>query len=76
MDTKQKILEIFIETLGVGIEEIEPETTNHKLGMDSLDKLDIVGSIEAEFNIEISDAEFGELKTFKDYVGVVERKIA
>jgi acyl carrier protein len=76
MDIKQSLLEIFIERLGVGLEEITPETTNNDLSMDSLDKVEIVMDIESEFRISITDNEMNALKQFKDYVAVVERKLA
>jgi len=73
--TKQTILEIFIEKLGVGLEEITDTTTNNDLQMDSLDKAEIVVQIEDEFNISLNDSEMDSLKQFSHYVDIVERKM-
>jgi len=74
--TKQTILEIFIEKLGIGLEEITDTTTNNDLQMDSLDKIEIIMEIESEFSIEMSDSEMDSLKQFSHYVDMVERKMA
>lgn len=74
--TKQTILEIFIEKLGVGLEEITDTTTNNDLQMDSLDKIEIIFELEQEFNISLNDSEMDALKQFSHYVDIVERKMA
>ncbi len=73
--TEQKIREIFIDYLGVGLEEITNQTTNNDLGMDSLVKVHIIIAIEDRFGIEFSDDEMDECKQFSDYVKLVEGKM-
>jgi acyl carrier protein len=42
------------------------------LGMDSLDRYELVYRVEEEFDISIPDGNAGELKTIKDYVEYIE----
>lgn len=72
---KSQIKQIFIDKLGVEESDLTDDATHNDLGMDSLDKVDIVQEIERNLNINISDSEFDELKQFSDYVAMVERKI-
>ena len=45
------------------------------LGADSLDLVDLVMSLEEEFNIELSDEDVGEIKTVGDIVKFIEDRI-
>ena len=74
-ENSEKIKEIFSNILGVKVSEIANESTDNDLGMDSLDKSDIIMHIEYEFNIQIPDLRFDELKCFLDYVNIVEELI-
>ena len=45
------------------------------LGADSLDLVDLVMSLEEEFNIELSDEDVGEIKTVGGIVKFIEDRI-
>lgn len=69
------IKNIFVDMLGVEESDLVNDASHNDLGMDSLDKVDVIMELERTFNINISDPEFDELKQFSDYVAIVERKV-
>ncbi len=73
MSVEDKVKKIIAETLSVEMEEIVPEASFvDDLGADSLDLVELIMSMEEEFDIEISDEEAENLVTVKDamdYVG-------
>ena len=69
-----KISEIIAEELSVSKEEIALEThLQDDLGADSLDAVELVMTIEEEFEIAIPDDETQNLKTVGDIVRFVEK---
>jgi acyl carrier protein len=53
-------------------EKIKPEAhLFHDLGLDSIDALDMVGSLEAEYNVEIKATELKSIRTVQDIVDFV-----
>ncbi len=69
-----KISEIIAQELSVSKEEIALEThLQDDLGADSLDAVELVMTIEEEFEIAIPDDETQNLKTVGDIVRFVEK---
>ncbi len=67
-----KIKSIIADQLGVGEEEIKPESNFiEDLGADSLDIVELVLAMEEEFEIEIPDEEAENIKTVGDAVTYV-----
>ena len=61
---EQKVKSIIAEQLGVGEEEIKPESSFiEDLGADSLDIVELVMAMEEEFEVEIPDEEAEHIKT-------------
>lgn len=63
----------------VGIKEIDisvDNTLEDRLGMDSLDKVELIMAIEDEFDVMIDDDEVDRCKTVADVVAVVEQALA
>jgi acyl carrier protein len=57
------------------IDSLTPETELDTLGLDSLDKAELIINIEDEFNLpEVSQDEMMEIRTIKDVKELVERK--
>ncbi len=57
------------------IDSLTPETELDSLGLDSLDKAELIINIEDEFNLpEVSQDEMMEIKTVKDVKDLIERK--
>jgi len=76
MTTEQTIRKIFTDKFDISDYELTGETTNNDMGMDSLDKVEVVMELEKEFGISIDDdTEFDPLKQLSDYVKLVEGKI-
>ncbi len=57
------------------IDSLTPETDLDSLGLDSLDKAELIINIEDEFSLqEVSQDEMMEIKTVKDVKDLIERK--
>ena len=71
--TIDKIKAILAEQLDVDIETLSAETDIAKdLNADSLDVVEILMSIEDEFEVEIPDEEIENIKTIGDLVEYIE----
>jgi len=69
MSIEDKVKKIIAEKLSVDIEEIVPEASFvDDLGADSLDLVELIMSMEEEFDIDISDDDAEKLVTFKDVI--------
>ena len=76
-DILKKVIEITCDQMGVQEHEIDPEANiMDSLRADSLDMVEIIISVEDEFNIEIPDEDAEVLFTINDVVEYVERKLA
>lgn len=75
MATREEIqfdlIEIVANNLNVAKEAIDDETTLEALGADSLDKVELIMSIEEHFGIDIKDQDVEKCKTFDDIVNVI-----
>jgi len=64
-----KVKNIIAELLGVGEDEIKPESNFvEDLGADSLDIVELVMAMEEEFEVEIPDEEAENIKTVGDAI--------
>lgn len=71
-----KILEIIREEMCESEDyRIDPDATFEEMDIDSLDLLEIVTSIEDEFQIEIPDEAMSEIKTAGDAIEYVEKLV-
>ncbi|NOK34315.1 acyl carrier protein [Corallococcus exercitus] len=71
-DVETKIKSIIADQLGVGEDEIKPESSFiEDLGADSLDIVELVMAMEEEFEVEIPDDEAENIKTVGDAVNYV-----
>jgi acyl carrier protein len=67
MSIEDKVKKIIAEKLSVDIEEIVPEASFvDDLGADSLDLVELIMSMEEEFDIDIPDEDAEKLVTVKD----------
>ena len=71
-ETSQRVKEVFSHLLGIEESEITNTSTNNDLGMDSLDRVEVVMELEKVFNIVIPDERMDDLKKFEDYVNLVD----
>ncbi|ADO73384.1 acyl carrier protein [Stigmatella aurantiaca] len=67
-----KIKSIIADQLGVGEDEIKPESQFiEDLGADSLDIVELVMAMEEEFEVEIPDEEAENIKTVGDAINYI-----
>ncbi len=72
MSIEDKIKKIVAEKLSVDLDEVVPEASFvDDLGADSLDLVELIMSMEEEFDIEISDEQAEKLVTVKDVLDYV-----
>lgn len=67
MSVEDKVKKIIAEKLSVDLEEVVPEASFvDDLGADSLDLVELIMSMEEEFDIDISDEDAEKLVTVND----------
>ena len=72
MSVEDKIKKIIAEKLSVDLGEVVPDASFvDDLGADSLDLVELIMSMEEEFDIEISDEKAEEMVTVKDAINYV-----
>lgn len=75
-DIIEKVNEIFVDEFEVNGDVISPELNlKDTLGLDSLDYVDLVVSIEANFGVKLGEADFVGIATFQDFYNLIEAKI-
>jgi acyl carrier protein len=68
---------VLVENLGVDPERIRPDADlEHDLGLDSLDRVDLLVSLESHTGSGLSDEELGSVKTVRDAIALVEQRMA
>jgi acyl carrier protein len=72
MSVEDKVKKIVAEKLGVEIEKVVPEASFvDDLGADSLDLVELIMSMEEEFETDISDEVAEKLLTVKDVIDYI-----
>lgn len=72
----KRIKEIIVEELGANEEDIKLETNiADDLGADSLDAIELIMSIEEEYDIMISDDDAMTVKTVGELVKLIETEL-
>ena len=73
MSTLEKVIELMAEQLNVPAEKISAEKEIVKdLGADSLDVVEMLMNLEAEFSVTVPDEEAVNIKTVQDVVDLLE----
>lgn len=74
MSTEERVKKVLVG-IGIGENEIAPEKTlRDQLGIDSAEMVEIVVSLEKEFNVKIPAGKVAELKTIQDIINFIEGK--
>ncbi|MCD8188125.1 MAG: acyl carrier protein [Ruminococcus sp.] len=69
-----KVKDIVIDQLGVEADAVTMEASiQDDLGADSLDIVELITAIEAEFDMSIPDEAADEIKTVNDIVAYIEK---
>jgi acyl carrier protein len=73
MSVEDKVRKIIAEKLGVDLEEVVPEASFvDDLGADSLDLVELIMSMEEEFDTDIPDEDAEKIQTVKDAYNYVQ----
>jgi len=76
VDVAQRIIQLIAEQLDKDVSEITPEMSfADDLGADSLDLVELIMTVEEEFNIEIPDDEAEKIKFVKDAINYVTSRL-
>ncbi len=71
-----KINDILVDEFEVDVDVITPDANlKDTLGLDSLDYVDLVVTIEANFGVKLGEADFVGIATFQDFYDLLEAKI-
>jgi acyl carrier protein len=74
MSVEEKVKKIIAEKLSVELEEVVPEASFvDDLGADSLDLVELIMSMEEEFDIDISDEDAEKLVTVQDAISYIDQ---
>ncbi len=72
-DIFEKLKAIAVDQIGIDEELVKPESDIIKdLGLDSLDIVDMLMSVEETFGVTIDDGNVAEMKTVADVVRFIE----
>jgi acyl carrier protein len=75
-DIQERITNIVVELLGVESERVTPDASfREDLEADSLDLVELIMTMEEEFDIEISDDEAEKLVTVNDVMDYVNKTV-
>ena len=71
-----KINGFLVEEFEVDNDDIEPDANlKDTLGLDSLDYVDLVVSIEANFGVKLVEVDFVGIDSFKSFYDLIENKL-
>lgn len=65
---QERVLRVIATTKRIPLETVRPESTFEELGVDSLDRLNILFDLESEFDVEINDEDAKKVTTIDQMV--------
>jgi acyl carrier protein len=75
MSVEEQVKKIISEKLSVDLKEVVPEASFvDDLGADSLDLVELIMSMEEEFDTDISDEDAEQITTVKDAIDYVNKQ--
>ena len=75
-EREEKVKAFMIDDLEIDEDKIYAEALlKEDIGIDSLDYVDIVVIVNKVFGFKIKPEEMGDVKTFSDFCGYIERKM-
>lgn len=76
METREKVIDIIVNKLGVERESvIESASFTNDLGADSLDTVELIMEFEREFEINIPDNQAEKISTVGEAISFVEEAV-
>jgi acyl carrier protein len=75
-EIRERINSFLVEEFEVDGDDIEPNANlKDTLGLDSLDYVDLVVSIESNFGVKLVEADFVGIATFQNFYDLIEAKL-
>ena len=71
----EEIREVISEQMEIDPVDIKPESTWEELKIDSLDIVDMIFTLEDQYDIELPDGEMENVRTVGDLADLVRRKM-
>ena len=65
---QDRVLRVIATTRRVPLDSIRPDSTFEELGIDSLDRINILFELEGEFDIEIDDEQAKQVTTLQQMI--------
>lgn len=76
MEIFERVAEIIADELTIEVEDISLDSDlTDDLGADSLDAIELIMSLEDEFDVEIDDQKLAKVKTVSDIVDLIEEEL-
>jgi acyl carrier protein len=77
MSIEQEVIDIVVEQLGVDRDDVTPEKSFvEDLNADSLDLTELIMTFEERFGIEISQEDAEKLKTVRDVINYLDKRVS
>ncbi len=75
-EVDRQVREVLITTFNLSREAVTPEATLFQdLDLDSLDAIDLAVKLETETGLKLAETEFRSIRTVKDVVETIHRKM-
>ena len=72
----ERMIDFMVDEFEVNAEDIQPDSNlKDTLGLDSLDYVDLVVSIESNFGVKLVEADFVGIASFQSFYDLVENKM-
>jgi acyl carrier protein len=65
---QDRVLKIIANTRRIPLDSVRPDSSFEELGIDSLDRLNILFDLESEFDIEIDDEEAKKVQNIPEMI--------
>jgi acyl carrier protein len=73
---QDRVLKVIATSKRIPLESVQPDSSFESLGIDSLDRLNILFDLESEFDIEIDDEQAKQVKNIHEMVAGVTQLVA
>lgn len=67
-DVQQRVLRVIAATRRVPLDTVRPDSSFEELGIDSLDRINILFELEGEFDIQIDDEQAKQVTTLQQMI--------
>jgi acyl carrier protein len=72
---QDRVLKIIANTRRIPLESVRPDSSFEELGIDSLDRLNILFDLESEFDIEIDDEEAKKVQDIPQMIAGIQHLV-